>query len=68
MSEMKHKIATISAGGIVTRQQQEAFFEMDRKITEAVDEAKQAGVPQGFIVSTLTGHAHVQTHRMVTDA
>lgn len=61
-------LATLSAGGVVSRQQQEAFFEMDRKIAEAIDEAKKAGVPQGFIVSTLTGHAHVQTHRMVTDA
>ncbi|ASA30056.1 hypothetical protein [Pseudomonas aeruginosa] len=61
-------IAMLSAGGVVSRQQKEALFEMDRKIAEAIDEAKKAGVPQGFIVSTLAGHAHVQTHRMVTNA
>jgi len=37
---------------------------MDAAIVKAIDCAKAAGLPQGFVVSTLHGHAHSQTHLM----
>lgn len=61
-------VSTLSPGGIVTRQEQTAFIEMEQSIIKAIDEAKQSGVPQGFIVAALAGHFHMQTHRMVSDA
>ena len=39
---------------------------LDKAIADAVDAAKSAGLPQGLIVSLLHGHAHAQTHQMVT--
>ncbi len=40
---------------------------LDKAIADAVDAAKAAGLPQGLVVSLLHGHAHVQTHQMVTE-
>lgn len=40
--------------------------DLDKAIADAVDAAKEAGLPQGLIVSLLHGHAHAQTHQMVT--
>ncbi|GAB5336274.1 hypothetical protein [Pseudomonas fluorescens] len=40
---------------------------LDKAIVDAVDAAKNAGLPQGLIVSLLHGHAHAQTHQMVTE-
>ncbi|WP_455884735.1 hypothetical protein [Pseudomonas spelaei] len=40
---------------------------LDKAIADAVDAAKGAGLPQGLIVSLLHGHAHAQTHQMVTE-
>jgi ABC-type sugar transport system substrate-binding protein len=40
---------------------------LDKSIADAVDAAKAAGLPQGLIVSLLHGHAHAQTHQMVTE-
>ncbi|KPY52837.1 hypothetical protein [Pseudomonas syringae] len=42
-----------------------ALIDMDAAIAKAIDSAKAAGLPQGFVVSTLYGHAHAQTHVMV---
>lgn len=39
---------------------------LDKAIADAVDAAKSAGLPQGLIVSLLHGHAHAQTHQMVS--
>lgn len=39
---------------------------LDKAIADAVDAAKAAGLPQGLIVALLHGHAHAQTHQMVT--
>ncbi|KTC10352.1 hypothetical protein AO391_24815 [Pseudomonas marginalis ICMP 9505] len=39
---------------------------LDKAIAEAVNAAKAAGLPQGLIVGLLQGHAHAQTHQMVT--
>lgn len=41
---------------------------LDKAIADAVDAAKATGLPQGLIVSLLNGHAHAQTHQMVTQA
>jgi hypothetical protein len=42
-----------------------AIVELDSVIAKAVDAARAAGLPQGFVVSVLHGHAHAQTHIMV---
>lgn len=39
---------------------------LDKAVADAVDAAKQAGLPQGLIAVLLHGHAHAQTHQMVT--
>ncbi|MFK9004008.1 hypothetical protein [Pseudomonas pergaminensis] len=44
-----------------------AVVALDKAIADAVDAAKSAGLPQGLIVSLLHGHAHAQTHQMVTE-
>ncbi|WP_308907621.1 hypothetical protein [Pseudomonas canadensis] len=43
-----------------------AIVALDKAIADAVGAAKAAGLPQGLIVSLLHGHAHAQTHQMVT--
>ncbi|CRM73116.1 hypothetical protein [Pseudomonas sp. 25 R 14] len=43
-----------------------AVSALDKTIADAVDAAKEAGLPQGLIVGLLHGHAHAQTHQMVT--
>lgn len=43
-----------------------AVNDLDSAIAKAVDTAKTAGFPQGLIVGLLHGHAHAQTHQMVT--
>ncbi|MPR00697.1 hypothetical protein F0169_00610 [Pseudomonas sp. MAFF 212408] len=42
-----------------------AVSALDKAIFDAVDAAKNAGLPQGLIVSLLHGHAHAQTRQMV---
>ncbi len=58
-------VAVLHAGGVVTRDQQHALVAMEKQILEAVSAAKDAGVPQGFIVAVLHGHAQVQTNTMM---
>ena len=43
-----------------------ALGDLDVAIVKAVDVAKAAGLPQGIVVASLHGHAHAQTHLMVT--
>jgi hypothetical protein len=43
-----------------------ALTDLDSAIARAVDAAKAAGLPQGLVVSLLHGHAHAQTHIMVS--
>ncbi|PJK33077.1 hypothetical protein CWC48_26695 [Pseudomonas sp. S10E 269] len=45
-----------------------AVSALDKAIADAVDAAKAAGLPQGLVVSLLHGHAHAQTHQMVTES
>ena len=42
-----------------------ALTDMDTAIAKAIDAAKASGLPQGFVVSLLHGHAHSQTRDMV---
>ncbi|MBK5416362.1 hypothetical protein [Pseudomonas sp. TH31] len=42
-----------------------AIADLDSAIAKAVGAAKEAGLPQGFVVSLLHGHAQVQTNIMV---
>lgn len=43
-----------------------AVKDLDGAIAKAIDAAKAAGLPQGLVVSVLHGHAHAQTHIMVS--
>ncbi|MCF5723893.1 hypothetical protein [Pseudomonas syringae] len=43
-----------------------ALTDLDSSIAKAIDAAKAAGLPQGIVVASLHGHAHAQTHIMVT--
>jgi len=43
-----------------------ALTDLDGSIAKAIDTAKAAGLPQGLVVSLLHGHAHAQTHIMVS--
>ena len=43
-----------------------AVTDLDSAIAKAIDAAKAAGLPQGLVVSLLHGHAHGQTHIMVS--
>lgn len=43
-----------------------ALTDLDTAIAKAVDAARAAGLPQGLIVAELHGHAHAQTHIMVS--
>ncbi|WP_173679786.1 MULTISPECIES: hypothetical protein [unclassified Pseudomonas] len=43
-----------------------ALIDLDNAIAKAVDAAKAAGLPQGLVVAELHGHAHAQTHIMVS--
>ncbi|WP_242195115.1 MULTISPECIES: hypothetical protein [unclassified Pseudomonas] len=43
-----------------------ALTDLDVATAKAVDAARVAGIPQGLIVAELQGHAHVQTHIMVS--
>ena len=52
----------LSAGKDITQ----ALGDLDSAIAKAIDAAKAAGLPQGLIVAELHGHAHAQTHAMVT--
>ncbi|MDI2590014.1 hypothetical protein POF45_01025 [Pseudomonas sp. 681] len=42
-----------------------ALTDLDGAIAKAVSAAKDAGLPQGLVVSLLHGHAQVQTNVMV---
>ncbi|NWD81540.1 hypothetical protein HX891_14245 [Pseudomonas reactans] len=44
-----------------------ALTDLDSAIAKAIDAAKATGLPQGLIVAELHGHAHAQTHQMVTE-
>lgn len=42
-----------------------ALVDFSIAIAEAIDDAKAAGLPQGFVVAILHGQAHTQTAIMV---
>ncbi|MGE6473229.1 hypothetical protein [Serratia proteamaculans] len=42
-----------------------ALTDLDSAIAKAVSATKDAGLPQGLVVSVLHGHAQVQTNIMV---
>ena len=50
----------------VSRDISKALADLDSSIAKAIDAAKAAGLPQGFVVASLQGHSHTQTHLMVT--
>lgn len=43
-----------------------AVAEFDAALVKVIDAAKEAGLPQGLLVGLLCGHAHAETHKMVT--
>ncbi len=58
-------IIEVFAGGVVTRDQQEALITLEATVMQAIQGAQDAGVPQGLIVAVLHGHAHQQTAIMI---
>lgn len=42
--------------------------ELDKTITDAINKARQAGIPQGLVVGILHGYALGETARMVNAA
>jgi hypothetical protein len=51
--------------GAITADTVRAFKSCDQAIVNAINAAKDAGVPQGLIVAVLHGHAHNQTQAMM---
>lgn len=45
----------------VSAEMNKAILDLDTAVAKAIDAAKVAGLPQGFVVSILHGHAHAQT-------
>lgn len=43
-----------------------AVTDLDSAIAKSIDSDKAAGLPQGLIAVELHGHAHTQTHIMVS--
>ncbi|RMP74168.1 hypothetical protein ALQ20_01299 [Pseudomonas syringae pv. atrofaciens] len=58
-------VTNIRHAAPVSAEISKALIDMDAAIAKAIDSAKAAGLPQGFVVSTLHGHTHAQTHVMV---
>ncbi len=54
--------------GEVTRKVAAAVRAMDAVIIEAINFAKEKGVPQGLIVGLLHGYAHAQTAEMMGES
>lgn len=45
----------------------EAVAALDSALIKAIGDAKEAGLPQGLLVGLLHGHAHAETHKMVSE-
>lgn len=41
--------------------------QFDAALVNAIDAAREAGLPQGLLVSLLHGHAHAETHKMLAE-
>lgn len=55
-------------GGVVSPVQVAAFNALEAALLDAITAAKDVGVPQGFIVALLHGHALQQTQTMIDRA
>lgn len=58
-------VAVLHAGGVVSRDQVEAFKVMEAAIIQAIATAYAAGVPRGLVVALLHGQAHLHTYQMI---
>lgn len=54
--------------GAVTPAAAAQAIKLDAALCQAIEDAIQAGLPQGLIVATLAGHAHYQTQRLIDNA
>lgn len=61
-------VYVFAPGGLVTREQMAALEAMDAAIVQAIQTAKDSGVPKGLIVSVLHGHDIAETQKMVNQA
>lgn len=52
-------------GGVVTREQQAELHALEASILQAIQKAKDVGVPQGLIVAIMHAHALLQTTAMI---
>ncbi|MDB5996882.1 MAG: hypothetical protein JWP42_4018 [Pseudomonas sp.] len=50
----------------VSTEMNKAIADLDTAVAKAIDAAKVVGLPQGFVVSILHGHAHAQTDILVS--
>jgi len=68
MTSQASKVAVLHAGGVVSRDQVEAFKAMEAQIIQAIAGAYAAGVPRGLVVALLHGQAHLHTSQMIGEA
>ena len=59
------KVTNIRHAIPVSAETTKALTDMDTAIGKAIDAAKAAGLPQGFVVAVLHGHALSQTQAMI---
>jgi len=62
-----NKVARLRHALPMSQDINKALTDLDSAIAKAIDAAKASGLPQGLIVAELHGHAHAQTHQMVTE-
>lgn len=60
-------ILPMHGSGAMTPDQVRAFRDFDSVIVDAINLARDAGVPYGLIVAILHGHAHAETQKMMQD-
>ena len=60
-------ILRINANPMSSSEQTRAFVLLDEVVTNALNAAKAAGVPQGLIVALMHGHALRETEYMLHD-
>ena len=62
---MSAEVVTLFPGGTVSRDQVAAIHQLESHLNEAVQQAKSAQVPQGFIVALLHAVAMRETQVLV---
>lgn len=61
-------VTKLYAGGLISKEQQDALVFHDDVITRCINDLKESGIPQGLIVALLHGHATAETIYMMSEA